>query len=406
MRTTEQHLREIIHLSLTSSPENMLEKALHACIDIAGARGGSILGEEGPHLQFLFSNLTELVGVRVPLDSIAGITVGKNVIIYTYAPKDKRHFKGVDQKTSRITEYLLSIPISSIHSSAGEGRIRNAGALQLLFDRNIIPGLEVADGPHEFDIATFRETYVCKNYLKDIFWLLPNIALGLEVMRLRQTSYQVIHELKNKMISALSWFNYLKDDIKNLSAEVFTDEAIQEDMDLAISSISEGEALAKTYLQFTKVYTPCFEKTNINTVLEETAASAEVFAREQMAGEFSINLRLNPDLPEKFLDPQQLKMAFFNLCKNAVEALVEHEVDRPTIDISSSLKDNSLVIVIADNGPGMPREIADSLFIPFKTKKEGGTGLGLAITKKIIDVHGGQIRCETGDSGTRFTITL
>ena len=61
---------------------------------------------------------------------------------------------------------------------------------------------------------------------------------------------------------------------------------------------------------------------------------------------------------------------------------------------------------IGDDADVRYKEIADNLFVPFKTKKEGGTGLGLTITKKIIDVHGGTIRCETGSTGTRFTLTL
>jgi len=66
----------------------------------------------------------------------------------------------------------------------------------------------------------------------------------------------------------------------------------------------------------------------------------------------------------------------------------------------------SAEIGLKDNGPGMPREIADNLFIPFKTKKEGGTGLGLTITKKIIDLHAGTISCLTGSDGTEFIIIL
>jgi len=54
----------------------------------------------------------------------------------------------------------------------------------------------------------------------------------------------------------------------------------------------------------------------------------------------------------------------------------------------------------------MPKEIAENLFIPFKTKKEGGTGLGLTIAKKIIDLHVGSIKCSTGDDGTKFEILI
>jgi signal transduction histidine kinase len=89
-----------------------------------------------------------------------------------------------------------------------------------------------------------------------------------------------------------------------------------------------------------------------------------------------------------------------------VEALVEHKVPRPEIRISSSALNGRAVLVISDNGPGMPPEIANNLFIAFKTKKQGGTGLGLTITKKIVDVHGGTIKCDTDNNGTRFTIKL
>ena len=75
----EHHLRKIVELSLGSTPEDMLKASLDACIDLAGANGGSILAEEGPALQFLFSNVTELIGTRVPFDSLAGHTVGHQV---------------------------------------------------------------------------------------------------------------------------------------------------------------------------------------------------------------------------------------------------------------------------------------------------------------------------------------
>ena len=111
----EEHLQKTVQVSLGTSPENMLKTSLEICTELAGGEGGSILGEEGPALQFLFSDVEELIGMRVPFDSIAGVTVNKNMVVYTYAPSDKRHFNGIDKQIAKQTNYLLSIPIPSIH---------------------------------------------------------------------------------------------------------------------------------------------------------------------------------------------------------------------------------------------------------------------------------------------------
>jgi len=99
-------------------------------------------------------------------------------------------------------------------------------------------------------------------------------------------------------------------------------------------------------------------------------------------------------------------MAFYNLSKNAIEALSEYKIENPQLIFMSKKLEDKTFISISDNGPGMPPEIADNLFIPFKTKKEGGTGLGLTIAKKIIDLHIGNIKCITSEDGTTFEIIL
>lgn len=403
----DDYLRDIVQLSLGSAPEEMLKKSLDTCVQLSGAAGGSILGEEGPYLQFLFSDVSELIGVRVPMDSIAGVTVNRSMVVYTYAPADKRHYGGVDDKIRNLTKYLLSIPIPSIYKNADtERQARNAGALQLLFTENLLPELPVENGPQEFLVDTFKESPFYTGRLKSIFWLLPIVAFGLEVMRLRQTSYQAIHELKNKLISGLSWIGYLKNDIREKSPGLLNDENIMGDFELAQTSIREGAELAKIYLQLTRIYNPKFLPLNINEVIGETALSVRALAAEMNVSNFRLSLRYDDRMEKRNLDAGQLKMAFFNLCKNSVEALVKCEVMEPTVTIESALTEGKISIVFADNGPGMPMEIADNLFVPFKTKKEGGTGLGLTITKKIIDIHGGIIKCETGPSGTTFRITM
>lgn len=403
----EDYLRKIVQISLGSSPEDMLKTSLGICVEILNADTGSILGEEGPYLRFLFSDAAQLIGMQVPFNSVAGHTVTANKVIYTYAPKDKRHFDGVDKHTRQTTNYLLSVPIPSIHQGSRNVQAKNAGALQALFNENVFPDLDPKDGPIEFSLDDFKSGDLCEGRFREIFWILPMIAFGMEVMKLRQTSYQAIHELKNKMISGLSWLDYLRDDIQENAPELLKNEAIEEDIDLSRGSISEGAELAKNYLQFTKLYSPEFAPVNINDVLKETAGSARAVAREMGAEGFTTDERFDANIQSRELDGGKLKMAFFNLCKNAVEALAEHKIVDPKITITSeALEDGRVNIAIQDNGPGMPQEIADSLFIPFKTKKEGGTGLGLTITKKIIDLHGGTILCETSSDGTRFSITL
>lgn len=404
----EPLFQRVLQVSLQTTPEEMLNEYLRIGMELSGAVGGSILAEEGPMLQFLFSDVPSLIGVRVPWESIAGETARRCQVIYTYAPADKRHFAGIDEKIARRTRYLLSIPIVSIHmSTAAAAAVRSAGVLQLLFDDNILPDADVTQKPVEFSIAAFREQPCYELRLRELFWVLPNIAFGMEVMRLRQTSYQVIHELKNKLIGSQSWLVCLRDDLAAKSADLLADETIRDDLDLAETAAREGAELAKGYLQFTKIYSPQFRDADLNAVLAETVASVQAFADHHGGpGAVVVERDLAPGLPRRQLDPEQLKMAFFNLGKNAAEALIDHRVAGARVRYRSETTADGCRVIIEDNGPGIPEHIAANLFLPFQTKKAGGTGLGLTITKKIIEIHGGQIRCETGTGGTRFSITF
>ena len=398
-------LYEITRRSLVSSPEDLLRVSLDTCISLAGATGGSILGEEGPYLQFLFANVPELIGKRVPFDSIAGVTARESRFIYTFAPKDARHFEGIDAHLKKATSYLLSIPIPKVVSSQARAHARRSGGvLQLLFDEDIFHLSGKEPLPKEFAQDELGRQEGFDERFGNVILLLPIIQFGMEVMTLRRTSYQVIHELKNKLIGAESWLNYLRDDVEAAHAGIVQGQ-VKDDLGLAQSTIREGAELAKSYLQFTKVYEPRFRSANVNTVLQEVSASARALG-PTLGTPVEVALEMDLAVPAKSLDAGLLKMAFFNLCKNAVEALVSSGTPGPRVTVRSAWTGERVEVRVADNGPGMPQEIADSLFIPFKTKKEGGTGLGLTITKKIVDVHDGDIRCETGEKGTTFVVTL
>ena len=66
-----------------------------------------------------------------------------------------------------------------------------------------------------------------------------------------------------------------------------------------------------------------------------------------------------------------------------------------------------ITVTIADDGLGLPAEIADRIFQPYVSTKETGLGLGLAICRRIVEAHGGEIAAENGQAGGAvFTVRL
>jgi len=102
-----------------------------------------------------------------------------------------------------------------------------------------------------------------------------------------------------------------------------------------------------------------------------------------------------------------LEQIIVNLVVNAVHALDEKKTKYKRIEITTYVENKNAILIIRDNGPGLPTEDRNSLFDPFySTNNNGeGMGLGLAIVKRYIDRHGGRIKAEnpTG-GGARFTI--
>jgi len=64
------------------------------------------------------------------------------------------------------------------------------------------------------------------------------------------------------------------------------------------------------------------------------------------------------------------------------------------------------MIAIADNGPGIPPDLAAEIFLPFFTTKAGGTGVGLSLARRIVTAHGGTIALGQSDQGACFEIVL
>ena len=119
--------------------------------------------------------------------------------------------------------------------------------------------------------------------------------------------------------------------------------------------------------------------------------------------QIAVTLDIPAALPNVALDAEQLEQVFFNLAKNALEAVK----DGGKIDITLGSDDRDVFLTFRDNGIGMDAEQLVHLFEPYRTTKEKGTGLGLMISKRIVTEHGGTIAAESKPGeGTAFTLSL
>jgi two-component system nitrogen regulation sensor histidine kinase GlnL len=130
----------------------------------------------------------------------------------------------------------------------------------------------------------------------------------------------------------------------------------------------------------------------------------------------SINLHVrrdyDPSLPDIFMDRDQMTQALLNLARNAAQSLDGNGqiVLRTRVLTNTILNQTQHKLVacieVQDNGPGVPEDIADTLFYPLVTSREAGTGLGLPLAQDLVNRHGGLIEYDSVPGHTVFTVLL
>ena len=180
---------------------------------------------------------------------------------------------------------------------------------------------------------------------------------------------------------------------------------------VAFARTSDGIARVRSIVQAMKRFSHASitesAPADINEALETTLA----VCRNEYKYVASVSLEMG-ELPAVTCNIGELNQVFLNLIINAAQALEEQVSDSGelgVISISTKLAGSDVQIEIADDGPGIPREVQERIYEPFfTTKKVGqGTGQGLALARNTIDRHGGSLECVSEPGrGATFTIRL
>lgn len=159
----------------------------------------------------------------------------------------------------------------------------------------------------------------------------------------------------------------------------------------------------ENYRKFTKLPEPKFKEVNLSALIESDLITASAYP------EFN-SINIEKSIPKDILfstDEKLLSQVILNLLKNALEVLIIENALNPQISIKLLKNGNSVKIDISNNGPQIPPEIKEQIFVPFFTTKENGSGIGLSLSKQIILQMGGDINLTSGiDKHTTFSIIL
>ncbi|WP_276497408.1 sensor histidine kinase [Pontibacter litorisediminis] len=246
---------------------------------------------------------------------------------------------------------------------------------------------------------------------------LQNIKPELEEQEL-QTWQKVIRVLTHEIMNSITPVVSLTSTVNNLLEEEVVaklakgesiDEEVLEDMQAGLKTIEKRSAgmlhFVKNYRRLMRL--PASELRPVRVV--ELLRNVHTLLLHQLETQrVSLKMYLPDEKTEVLADAEQLEQVLINLIKNGVEAC-QGQGDKPCVEVVAFVPENErdrLRIDVTDNGPGIPEDVLDKIFIPFYTTKKQGSGIGLSLSKQIMRQHGGSIRVHTQPGETTFSLGL
>ena len=206
----------------------------------------------------------------------------------------------------------------------------------------------------------------------------------------------VAHEIGNPLNSLTIHLQLLERRLRKLPEE--ERDQFTEPLAIAQEEIKRLDTIVTQFLRAIRPAPLHRAPHDLNSLVRD---AAEFLKPELKSRNVLLELDLAPGLPVLDVDEDQLKQAFYNIIKNASEAMKQGGL----LKIRTSADGEWINVTFADTGGGMTQETMARVFEPYFTTKKTGSGLGLMITQRIVRAHGGEVVLES-DPGKGLRLTL
>ncbi len=221
----------------------------------------------------------------------------------------------------------------------------------------------------------------------------------------RQLVHVLTHEIMNSLTPVASLSRTSHDLLAELADTLPAD--VSGDLSTALDAIARRAASLVDFVASYRSLSTLPQPQPENVVLGALFARLEALVGPQWSTHGGIAaFSVEPASLAVLVDPGQLEQALINLLKNAAEATSQQA--RPRVDVQARLgRGGRLRIDVADNGAGVPDDLAAHIFTPFFSTKKQGRGIGLAMVRQLIHGNGGTVRyARSVASGARFIISF
>lgn len=142
------------------------------------------------------------------------------------------------------------------------------------------------------------------------------------------------------------------------------------------------------YRKISKLPRPEFSPFSVNEWIEQLKI---VFTGKMKESNIDFKISAEKSLNEIIADKKLMNQVMINLINNSYDAVMDNEHDRKIEICMLKNSMNRIIIKIINNGPVIPGELLEKIFVPFFTTKKGGSGVGLSISQEIMKMHNGSI---------------